>query len=116
VWNQSFLFNVDGKELDRVHIHVFTKGLLSDTPIGTAPSAAVHSALRSVLFSFAYKHVLTVGKGRCDIPIENLLKAKTTTYFQLVSTSDFNKIAGSMSSPSATALLCCAARNSQIAL
>jgi len=66
-WNQSFVFNLEGKE-DKAHIFVFSKGMLSDTSI-----------------------------GRIDTILAELAKAVAPTWFQLVDCNNFSKIAGHIS-------------------
>jgi hypothetical protein len=66
LWNQAFIFNLDGKEA-ALHVTILNKGTLSDGII-----------------------------GRVDIPITGLLKASAETAFTLVNPSDFKKGAGNI--------------------
>jgi len=65
-WNQSFVFNLEGKE-DKAHIYVLSKGMLSDTAI-----------------------------GRVDVPLDQLARSTAPTWYQLVDVNNFSKIAGNI--------------------
>ena len=65
-FNQSFIFNLEGKE-DALHINVFDEDLVSDDHI-----------------------------GRCDIPLHKLVETDKQVAFQLVSKNDFKKITGDL--------------------
>jgi hypothetical protein len=65
-FNQSFIFNLEGKE-DSLHINVLDEDLVSDDHI-----------------------------GRADINLLNLVKTDKQTAYQLVSKDDFKKITGEL--------------------
>jgi len=63
-YNESFIFNLEGKE-DKLHVYVIDKELISDDDI-----------------------------GRTDIPLQTLASTTAGTWYQLVETGNFKKIAG----------------------
>jgi len=65
-FNQSFIFNLEGKE-DALHVNVYSKEMLSDGHI-----------------------------GRIDIPLHNLVKTDKQCDYNLNSPSDFKKVTGDL--------------------
>jgi len=65
-WNQTFIFNLEGKE-DALHVNVFDEELISDDHI-----------------------------GRVDIPLTKLVATNAAVWYQLIDRNDFHKVTGQL--------------------
>jgi len=65
VWNQNFIFNLDGKTEPAIHINVMDEGTVTDSVI-----------------------------GRLDLPLADLCKSTAEQKFQIVDPDNFKKLTG----------------------